>query len=211
MLHSTLSAEELDRANRYHFEKDRRCFIIAHGMLRKLVAMYTNIQPQSVNFCYNPYGKPQLNIDNSDKKLNFNLSHSGDMVVFAFTQDIEVGVDVEQVREDIEFLELASHIFSDIENNKLLVLPHIRKCDAFFRCWTRKEAYIKAHGMGLSMPLKGFDVKLDGAEQPILLASRHDHSAVFRWSIHDLNLTSGYIGALAIKRPRCTIKYCEYS
>jgi len=118
-LRETLSADELERANSYHFEHDRQCFIIARGILRRLIARYTDSQPQHLNFQYNSYGKPRLVADTKHNQLNFNLSHSGGLIGLVFALDIAVGIDVEKVREDLDFLEIATHIFSERENNKL--------------------------------------------------------------------------------------------
>ncbi len=161
---STLSADEAQRAARFHFPKDRDHFIVAHGILRQIIGCYLRRKPHELIFSVNQYGKPSL----VDSNLEFNLSHSGDFALLAITQERKIGVDVEHIRNDMELENIASRNFSEVEVSELLALPPAQREVGFFNCWTRKEAYIKAHGLGLSLPLDSFDLSL-APDQPAIL------------------------------------------
>lgn len=192
----TLNGEEIARANRFHFEQHRRRFILARGFLRELLARYLQTSPAAVTFSYGPYGKPALNDERAP--LRFNASHSHELAVFAFVQDCEIGVDVEYIKTDLKTEEIANHFFSAAEVQTLNALPETEKAAAFFRCWTRKEAYIKAIGSGLSHPLDEFDVTLAPGEPAALLYDYRDPNALERWSMLNLELDD-YAGALAVE------------
>ena len=185
----TLAEDERVRANRFHFEQHRRHFVVARGFLRVLLARYLDTTPPAVRFAYGPYGKPLLAGESS---LRFNASHSGEWAVYAFVQDHEVGIDVEQIKEDFETEGIAERFFSAGEVETLNTLAAEERPAAFFRCWTRKEAYIKAIGSGLSHPLDSFDVTLAPGEPAAL--SRVEEL----WSLFDLDVATNYAGALAV-------------
>jgi len=196
-LRALLSDEERARADRFHFTKDRRHFTVARGLLRTLVARYTDRRPELVSFTYNAYGKPSLSTEDAGASLRFNLSHSKGLALYAFARGREVGVDVEFSREEFAGEEIAARFFSPAEVAVLRALPAEEKTRAFFNCWTRKEAYIKAHGLGLSLPLEGFDVSLAPGEPAALLSTRHDPAQAARWSLCALSPAYGYAAALA--------------
>jgi 4'-phosphopantetheinyl transferase len=202
---STLDEHELQRASRFHFERHRRHFVAGRGVLRQLLAQYLETTPEAVRFSYGAYGKPALNGEHRNSRLRFNMSHSHEVALFAFAEDKELGVDVERIRADFASEEIARHYFSPREVETFNVIPKQDQVEAFFRCWTRKEAYIKAIGKGLSQPLDQFDVTL-AAQQPaaLLWCSEDDAS---RWSMTNLDIGSGYAGALAVEgqvsRIRC--------
>ena len=202
---STLEEHELQRASRFHFEKHRRHFVAGRGVLRQLLAQYLDTKPETLKFSYGAYGKPALNGEHKNSPLRFNMSHSHEVALFAFAEDRELGVDVEHIRADFASEEIARHYFSRREVETFNVIPKQDQVEAFFRCWTRKEAYIKAIGKGLSQPLDKFDVTL-AAEQPaaLLWCSEDDAS---RWSMYNLDVGGGYAGALAVEgqvsRIRC--------
>src|SRR6476659_2394037 len=160
---SFLSADELDRANRFHFAADRIHFIVARGLLRNLLAAYLGINCAELRFSYGAKGKPFLLLD-GQTQINFNLSHSHGRAAFAFSRGRELGVDLEFVKEDFEAELIATRFFSRSEVLALRLVPAELRNQAFFNCWTRKEAYIKARGEGLSMPLDQFDVSLKPGE-----------------------------------------------
>lgn len=193
-----LSGEERTRAARFYFERDRQPWIIAHGVLRMLLARYLQLEPQQVQFVSNEYGKPAL-APSHRSKLTFNLSHSRDIALYALTCGRAVGVDVEYMKDDIEYDEVAKVSFSPTEQAVLRPLSEEAKHVAFFNCWTRKEAYIKARGMGLSLPLDLFDVSLRPGDAPTLLASREDQREVAHWTLRNLFPGPGYAGALAVE------------
>ncbi len=193
-----LSEEERTRAARFYFERDRHRWILAHGTLRMLLARYLQLEPQHVLFISNEYGKPTL-APAHKTKLQFNLTHSRDIALYAVAWERAVGVDVEYMKDDIEYDELAKVSFSPQEQAVLRSLVGEAKQTAFFNCWTRKEAYIKARGMGLSLPLDLFDVSLLPGEAAALLASREDPREGDRWTLQALFPCTGYAGALAVE------------
>ena len=199
-LRETLAEDEIRRADRFHFEKDRRHFIAGRGTLRILLAAYLARQPQEICFAYGNYGKPLLATENGGNDLRFNLTHSHGLALLALTRGRDIGVDVERIRDmERDGEPLAERFFSPCESAALRSLsPELRR-EAFFRCWTRKEAYIKAHGQGLSLPLDQFDVSLHPDEPAELLATRPDPDEARRWSMHGLMPEEGYVGALVVE------------
>src|SRR5579863_4068971 len=191
-----LSDEEVTRAERFYFEKGRHGYIVAHGILRILLGRYLTVDPRQLRFQTNAYGKPSVEQPAHGTRLHFNLSHSHELAAYAFTRVGEVGIDIEYTRTHVEYEELAKHSFSPYESAALHDLPESMKQEAFFNCWTRKEAYIKARGMGLSLPLHLFDVSLKPGEPAALLASREDAREMAHWTMHALAPGPDYAGAL---------------
>lgn len=190
----TLSTEEIDRANRFHFERHRRDFVVGRGLLRELLGRYAGTQPETLEFAYGAYGKPALS--DSDR-LRFNMSHSGGVALFAFTEGRQVGIDVEKIRADFASEDIARRFFSTIEVDCLTSLPVEERVAAFFRCWTRKEAFIKATGKGLSQSLDGFDVTLaPDVPAELLRVSGEDARD---WKLFEVEVGEGYAGALAVE------------
>jgi 4'-phosphopantetheinyl transferase len=198
----TLEPDELNRASRFHFEKHQRHFIVARGFLRSVVARYLETQPEALRFSYGAYGKPALA---SEHVLRFNLSHSHEVALLAVTLDAELGVDVEHIRVDFASEEIARRFFSRAEVDVFNALPKEEQVAAFFRCWTRKEAYIKAIGKGLSQALDAFDVTLTADAQAELLRAEEDD--VERWWMTDIDVGDGYAGALAVERPVAEVRF----
>ena len=206
-----LTDDELDRANRFSFAIDRQRFIAARGTLRSILSRYLTIDPGHLRFQYNPYGKPFLDPEFNSYLLNFNLSHSGSMALYAMTRNMEVGVDVERVRSDVEYEEIAKRFFSVNEVAVLRTIPAEEKLEAFYTCWTRKEAYIKAHGEGLSLPLDSFDVSFAPGEPPLSLMTKDGPQERSLWTLLGLKPGLGYIGALAVKGIGCRFRYWEWN
>lgn len=198
-----LSEDERARAGRYHFEKDARHFVAGRGFLRTLLGRYLRRPPEALDFRANAYGKPSLA---DGGPLNFNLSHSHGLALYAFTLARAVGVDIEHMRADVDCRQLAGHYFSTLEVETLLALPPELQRQGFFNCWTRKEAYIKARGEGLSRPLAGFDVSLVPGE-PAALLRGDDEGGAALWSLRELSVPYGYAAAVALegdgRRLRC--------
>jgi 4'-phosphopantetheinyl transferase len=193
----SLDDDERSRADRFYFSRDRERFIVARGVLRALLSRYLNRAPASLSFSYSIHGKPSLVSESGADKIRFNLSHSHGTALYAVTCGREIGVDLEFIRCDLEAEQIAERFFSRREIVTLRALPlHLRKC-AFFLCWTRKEAYIKARGEGLSMPLDQFDVSLIPGEPATLLSTQPDTDEALRWSLRNLTPASGYAAALA--------------
>ena len=210
-LRRTLSADELARAKRFHFQRDRRRYIIAHGILRVILGRYTGVGPSQLRFEYNPHGKPELAPSLDLKPLSFNLSHSQEVVLYAFTRGRQIGIDLEQIRTDFPCEEIAEQFFSPQENAALQALPHNKRHEAFFRCWTRKEAYLKARGEGLSLPLHDFSVSLVPGEPASLLGIRGDPEAAAGWALRGLLPTPGYVGTLAVEGHNWQMSCWEWS
>lgn len=193
-----LSPDELARANRFRFTKDRNHFVVARGLLRNLLAAYLGVNSAEIRFSYGAQGKPFLVLDNQTE-LNFNLSHSHGRAAFAFTRGRELGVDLEYVKDDFDDAEIAERFFSRNETLALRTVPKDLRKQAFFNCWTRKEAYIKARGEGLSMPLAEFDVSLKSNEPAALLNNCREEREVSRWSMQAIAAPVGYVGALVVE------------
>jgi len=194
-----LCVDEQARAARFHFEKDRQHFIVARGCLRTILARYLEIAPRKIQFTYTPYGKPELATSTSQpQSLNFNLAHSGGFALYALTEVGEIGIDLEHVRPEFAGDEIARRFFSSDEVARLTKLPANVRHEAFFNCWTRKEAFIKAKGIGLSLPLDQFDVTLTPSEPAALLRTRWDENEAARWSLKAIDVGPGYVAAAAL-------------
>ncbi len=201
-----LSSDERRRAARFHFERDRDRFVVARASLRILLGRYLGQDPAQLNFTYNARGKPTLAQNSS---LTFNLSHSDRLALYAVARDRELGIDVERVRADLPWAELAERYFSPGEMARVRALPESQRETAFFNCWTRKEAYIKARGEGFAVPLDQFEVSLAPGEPARLLQTQSDALEASRWSLHDLNPDEGYVGALAVQAPAPRLCFWE--
>ncbi len=204
LLWRQLNPDEVERAQRYRFERDRRRFVVARGMLRVILARYTGLAPNAIQFEYSDHGKPSLP-DRSD--LAFNASDSGEWMALGVARDRLIGVDIEQVRADVATMEIAERFFSEREAAALRALPQDDRTDAFFRCWTRKEAFIKAIGEGLSYPLHEFDVTLGPNEPARLLFVRNAPEAPSRWWMIDFPVAEGYAGAAIAEQPVASVQY----
>jgi len=164
-LEATLSPDEGLRADRFHFSRDRRHFVAGRGILRTLLGRYLRRHPRALAFSYGPQGKPELAAGNRSADLqnhpvSFNLSHKDGLAVFVFACSRSLGVDLEAVAKDFPGEDIARRFFSPRELEELLALPEEARAEAFFLAWTRKEAYVKAGGQGLHIPLDSFDVSL---------------------------------------------------
>ena len=193
---ATLSTDERDRAERYRFEKLRRSYILSRGALRILLAHYLGCPPNEIELICGPKGKPALK---GSSRIRFNVSHSGHMAAFAFTLDCELGVDVEQLRKVDNMELIATRFFSSAEASELLSLQPSDRCLAFFRCWTRKEAYVKAIGEGLAIPLNRFQVTLLPGVPARFVQIAGEMGTAKDWTLHDLAVAPDYVGALAYK------------
>lgn len=195
-----LSTDECAKSDRFYFEHDRMHYIVCRGALRQLSAAYLSVSPHDITFSYGKYGKPYLTLTfDLFHSLSFNVSHSGSLAVIAFAKDQNIGVDIEQIRKDMDTLSIAERFFSFAERAQIKMLPNHLQQEAFFTCWTQKEAFIKARGDGLSFPLKDFDVSVDPREAPQLLAVRCGLEEIPLWSMRRLTPAPNYIGALAIE------------
>lgn len=193
----SLSADEWERANRFRFDKHRRQYVVGRGVLRGLVAAYTGTRPEAVRFRYGERGKPYL--ADSTSGLELNLSNSDEMALVGFVRGLEIGVDIEFLKPMPDCEQIAERFFSASERDVLRALPADRKEEAFFNCWTRKEAYLKAVGTGLAVPLDSFDVTLAPGEAPRMLTLEGDAERAARWYFEHFRPAEKYIGSLAIE------------
>lgn len=190
-----LSGAERERAQRFRIERPRIAFVLTRGTLRSLLAHYQGGEPQAVRFRYQDQGKPFLEDDNN---LFFNVSHTDGLALLAFAKGRRLGVDVEKVKPDTEVEKLAERFFSERECRDLRELKGDELRAAFFRVWTRKEAYIKATGEGLSLPLDQFDVSIAAGDSNALRATRPDALEAERWVVSDVTVQTGYAAAVAV-------------
>ena len=200
--------DESERAARFHFQADRERFILAHGCLRGILARYLHCEPRQVIFSVGEFGKPDLV---PPQELDFNLSHSGNVALIAVARHRRVGIDVERIRPDMEVESIAGRFFSPAEISELMTLPLDQRPVGFFNGWTRKEAYIKAHGLGLSLPLDSFDVSLTPGKPTALRATRPESGEADHWTLVSINAAPGYAGALAIRGQGLEFRYWGWS
>lgn len=197
--HAVLSLEERKRAARFHFSRDRDYFAATRALLRTILASYLDSDPASLVFRYSEKEKPTLQTSHSIDPIEFNVSHSGDAALLAFSRGKPLGVDIEQVRDNFDFVAIARRFFSEQEQQALASLAPSERCFGFFRCWTRKESYVKAQGAGLSLPLSQFDVSLKPGDEDALLATRPDGDEASRWLLREVPAGEGYLAALCVK------------
>jgi 4'-phosphopantetheinyl transferase len=193
--HQLLLPEEREKASRYRVERPRSDYILTRGTLRSLLSKYLAVPATEIAFHYTEYGKPFLH----SSALRFNVSHTEGLALMAFALKREIGVDVERVRPQRDVRQLAERFFSVHERRSLRDLSGSELHHAFFRCWTRKEAYIKAVGEGLSMPLHQFDVSIEPTPVEGLIATRPDRYESRLWTIRNVPVDSGYAAALAVQ------------
>ena len=201
-LEATLSLEEKARADRFHFVNDRNRFVVARGLLRELLGRYLHQAPAGLEFSYGQHGKPSLSGENASSGLCFNLSHSSGLVVFAIARERNLGIDVEHVRPESAGEDIAQRYFSAREVNDLRTLPPEARVEGFFHCWTRKEAYLKATGMGLQIPLDSFSVSLLPEKSAQFLGGVEPC-----WHMAAYHPAEGYVAAVVYDGAPCSIKY----
>lgn len=194
-----LSAEERARAARFHFSQDRQYFTATRALLRTILASYAASDPTELVFRYSEKDKPSLSPGHSGTQVEFNVSHSGAVALLAFARGRALGVDVEQLRENFDHEAIARRFFSEQEQRQLATLAPSERYHSFFRCWTRKEAYIKAQGTGLSLPLHQFDVSLRPGDVNALISTRPDSTEAAHWSLREVPAGNGYVAALCVR------------
>jgi 4'-phosphopantetheinyl transferase len=204
-LRGILSPEETGRADRFHFERDRNAFIATRGSLRQLLARYLKRSPAELAFDYGAYGKPKLRQNSLEPSVQFNVSHSNNLALMAFSLERRLGIDVEFVRLDIATEEIAERYFSEQEVAELQSLPASLRAEGFFLCWTRKEAYVKAIGDGLQIPLKSFHVSVTPS-QPERLESTDGA----QWRLRSLRVDAGFAGAVVAEGRDWDLQYWDW-
>ena len=190
---SHLSADELRRADRFHFARDRRRFMAGRGLLRTVIAGYLHCAAHEVGFVYGDRGKPTL----ATPDLQFNLAHTDRLAIIGLARSGPLGVDVERIRPSEDLARLVSEFFSPREQKAMAALPPDERQSGFFTCWTRKEAYLKATGDGLATPLDQFDMPVDPSAPPRLLHVELTTSEIASWTLWDVPLDVGYVGTVA--------------
>jgi 4'-phosphopantetheinyl transferase len=209
-LQRVLSPDEREKAARFYFDKDRKQFVQARAALRFILSAYLQVDPQTLEFSYGPQGKPALANEHVDNGLRFNLSRREGLALIAVTRGREIGVDVELVAADLPVFEIAETTFSEAELTTLHNLPEDLRVAGFFNCWTRKEAYVKARGEGLSFPLKNFNVSLTPGAAAQLIHVRDNLDAVDRWTLQDVPVGDSYAAALAVEGTNLNVTFRDW-
>ncbi len=200
----TLTTDEQARAQQFYFEHDRHHYIVARGLLRLLNGRYLSTPPSHIQFTYGQHGKPALAAQHHHKNqiLEFNLSHSHGMALIGFSWNRPLGVDIEPVRFIKDGDQIAKRFFSAWEYEQYTAVSPQDKPQAFFNCWTRKEAYIKAIGDGLSCPLNAFDLTLTPGKPATLLRVRGSQVEAKKWQLHSLQPRPNFVGAIIARGKR---------
>ena len=198
----TLSDDERTRAERFRFEQHRMRFVVRRGLLRTILGSYLNTDPGRLRFGYGPRGKPSLPAPPPDQPLHFNLSHSQGLALYAVTRGREIGVDIECVRPLADVEAMAQQFFSAQENAALRAVPPEQRLETFFRFWSCKEAYVKARGDGLALPLDQFDIILTSDEPPrVVDRTAGEAEPVRSWTLRELQPAPGCAAALVVEGP----------
>jgi 4'-phosphopantetheinyl transferase len=206
-----LSAAELARAERFHFERDQKRFIAARGILRKILGSYLNKHPGKICFEYSSHGKPILAQNPVDDNLCFNLSHSGAFALYAVTRNKKIGIDIEGIRDDVSVGQVAAQFFSQNEISSLEKIEINKRSGLFFQYWTRKEAFLKARGEGISFPMEQCDVSLISGSVLSPVTLKDNNSEISSLYVQDLFPGNGYAAAIAIEDGNCNISCLYYS
>lgn len=206
-----LSPDEVERADRFYFERDRRRFTVARAAMREILGRYAGLAAKDLCFSYGPKGKPELAGGLEESGIKFNLSHSSELALLAVTQGLKVGIDIEWPKPDFATDDVAERFFSATEVQTLQSLPAGQRAEAFFSCWTRKEAYIKALGEGLSVPLESFAVAFAPGVPAALLHVKVDPKEVERWSMYNIEVSEGYKAALVVEGKNHRLKQMEWA
>jgi 4'-phosphopantetheinyl transferase len=201
---ATLAADEKFRANRFLFDRDRNHFVSARGILRELLGAYLQRSPADLKFAYGPQGKPMIVLEHLKLPIHFNISHSHGLGVFAFAGNREVGIDLELIQPSFAFEGVASHCFSAGELTELRATPQELRTEAFFLCWTLKEAYLKARGDGLQIPLDSFSVSITSGQPERLQATDSD-----RWSLRSMLLAPRFVAAIVAHGKDWRLRYFQ--
>ena len=207
---NSLSADEIARARRFHFDRDGARFADTRIALRNILARYVPFSPEDISFLYERNGKPELAHSQNETGLRFNVSHSGGVAVVAVSLGRRVGVDVEQYRR-VEFLEIASRYFSEQEYRDLIALQTEELQKNFFACWTRKEAFLKAMGEGIGTLLRQVSVTVAHSVAPELLEFLSDPEELNRWTLGDIAVTHDYAAAMAFERGPAEVQHWIFS
>lgn len=206
-----LPPDELQRGERLLNPLLRRRFFVTRLLVRHILASYLPLRPEELRFLVSPAGKPALVGEEGAAGVRFNITHSGDLLLVAVCRGREVGVDVEEVRPDTDFPAIAGRYFSPAENAVLLSLPPAEQAAAFYRCWTRKEAYLKGRGSGFLIPFDRFSVTLAPGDPAAIVDDRTLPPGAPCWRLADLAVPAGFVAAAAAPGAAPAIVYRDYS
>ncbi len=205
-MRAILADDEQARAGRFHFDRDRNHFIACRGILRELLGSYLDGSPASLRFNYGAFGKPVLCAADSPSPIRFNVAHSNGLALLAFAPGCEIGIDLESIRADFAGDEIAQHYFSKKELTELRALPETMRTEGFFQCWTRKEAYIKARGLGLQIPLQSFSVSLTPGR-----AERLESEDASRWMLRSVDVGPNFAGAIVGEGHEWQLRFWDWT
>lgn len=196
---SILSQDEIERAGRFVFEKDRNHYIAGRGLLRLILGSYLNMEPAHIEFVYGSHGKPALRSGLTNKALEFNLSHSKDRALYAFNWNRRVGVDIEYLTPMAGMNDFAERFFTPRESARINSLSGAQREDAFFKTWTCKEAFLKAKGSGLTVPINQVEISLETEGTVELISIGDNREQPAHWRLEMFNPFPGYQAALAVE------------
>lgn len=206
---SVLSVAEIKRANRFKVKRKYFEYIISRGMLRRVLGLVLNRDPSTFEFGYTEHDKPYLNINWRGEQVYFNVSHSHEQTLIAVTLARPVGIDIEQIRQDVEFKKLAKRFFSAAEARDLDTYTDSGIALAFFSCWTRKEAFVKALGDGIAFGLSEFSVSVNPFDGEVALSTHWDPDEARKWTLVNIRTDADYAAALAVPAREISIRYWE--
>lgn len=209
-LMAILSDDEVRRAERFVFEKHREHYVVGRARMRQILAAFAPTTASTLELAYENLGKPRFRDEALHAKLRFNFSNSNDRGLLAVTVGEELGVDLERVRPMNDMMGLARRYYAETETNKLFALADQERPAAFFRCWTRKEAYLKAVGKGLTFPLRSVEVTLLNDEVCRILNINSDANEAAAWSLFHLRPYDGFLGALAVRNRSATVSLWDW-
>jgi 4'-phosphopantetheinyl transferase len=201
-----LSADEQERAARFYFDRDRRRFTAGRGILRDLLGRYLACTPAELTFCYGSHGKPALAPRPFEESINFNLAHSGDVALYAFSREAPVGIDVEHVRPFEDAPQISKNVFTAAENQAVQGTGSTFDPNLFFTYWVCKEAYIKATGSGLSHPPSAIEIQFAGHDYAKAVVTADPADRKSQWHLHLLRPIAGYVGALAVQAQEVVVQ-----
>ena len=197
-LETVLSEDEKLRANRFRFAKHKRRFIAARGILRQLLAGYLQSSPGEINFTYNPQGKPQLASSFKNIDLQFNISHSEDLALYSFNYEQQIGIDLEYLRENVDYENIAKRFFCETEFQLITSCISEQRQQRFYQLWTAKEAYLKAIGKGLGGGLETSEIKLNQEENICFHSIENKEETASNWSLYNFIPESNFVATIAL-------------
>lgn len=210
LLASTLSPDERQRASSFRFDRHRDRYVAGRGAIRSLLGRYLACAPHEIQFVYGAHGKPEVFHPKRGSRLRFNLAHSADLALFALCHDRRIGIDLERKRALADMTQLVSRNFSARESATWRSLPQRERTSAFFNCWVRKEAFVKAVGEGLSYPLQDFDVTLSPGDIPDLTAVSGDVELARKWSLFEISVAPDYAAAVVVEGRGWQLRFLQF-